>query len=137
MNPTMVILHCSGSDIPAHDNPETIDQWHKERGFKRTHPRGDKLKHIGYQFVITTDGKVHRGRRCSETGAHCYGQNKRALGICLTGNAGFTILQHMAMKSLVAAILIVFAIAEDQVFPHNHFNKNKTCPNFELPTQWA
>ena len=28
-----IFLHCSASDVPAHDNVETIRKWHLDRGF--------------------------------------------------------------------------------------------------------
>ncbi len=140
MTPEIIIVHCSNSDVKSHDNPKTIDDWHKARGFKRRVPRdgfpvGD-LEHIGYQYVITTDGKTHKGRRPDEVGAHCKGYNDRSIGICLTGKGGFTVAQIMSLKKLVFCLTNVFDIPSDAVYPHSRFNKGKTCPNFKLPTRW-
>jgi len=46
-----VFLHCSASDVPAHDNVETIRAWHVARGFDD----------IGYHFLIHKNGDISRG----------------------------------------------------------------------------
>ena len=77
-----IVIHCSatrpGQDIHASD----IDKWHKERGFSM----------IGYNYVITLDGKVEIGRPLTMDGAHCNtagvsgkAYNKHSIGICYVG----------------------------------------------------
>ncbi len=75
MTPEKIIIHCSatpeGRDFSAAD----IDRWHRDRGFNK----------IGYHYVIRLDGRIERGRREDEVGAHCLGENARSLGICYIG----------------------------------------------------
>ena len=61
-NINLIVWHCSDSDSQLHDNIETIKSWHTQRGF--TGPDGIKGTEddIGYHFVITKDGKIHKGR---------------------------------------------------------------------------
>ena len=77
-----IVIHCSatraGQDVHASD----IDKWHKERGFAM----------IGYNYVITLDGKVEVGRPLNRDGAHCNtagvsgkAYNKHSSGICYVG----------------------------------------------------
>ena len=77
-----IVIHCSatraGQDVHASD----IDKWHKERGFAM----------IGYNYVITLDGKVEIGRPLTMDGAHCNTAgvsgkvyNKHSIGICYVG----------------------------------------------------
>ena len=47
-----VFLHCSASDVPAHDNLETIRRWHLDRGWRD----------VGYHYFIRKDGTLERGR---------------------------------------------------------------------------
>ena len=49
---------------------QRIDDWHKQRGFQRLAGNykqfNPHLQHIGYHFVIDTDGTVETGRKEGE-----------------------------------------------------------------------
>ena len=96
----LIVLHCSDSDHPHHDNVETIRKWHTERGF--TGPDGVEGTEddIGYHFVITKDGTVHAGRPVEAVGAHVHGHNANSIGICLTGKtrSQFTPAQFRSLR---------------------------------------
>lgn len=70
-----IVIHCSatrdGMDVHASD----IDKWHKERGFAC----------IGYNYVITLNGTIEKGRPLTMDGAHCKGYNDHSIGICYVG----------------------------------------------------
>jgi N-acetyl-anhydromuramyl-L-alanine amidase AmpD len=117
--PSIIIVHCSDSDVPAHDNIETIDRWHKQRGWKM----------VGYHYVITKDGEVHPGRPESAVGAHCKGQNIDSLGICLTGRNEFSQEQLDSAERLFNELCSKYDIDPENILPHNHFDESKTCPN--------
>jgi hypothetical protein len=117
-----VILHCSASSLPEHDNVESIRKWHVEE---------NGWKDIGYHFVITRNGDVHKCRDIKDVGAHCIGHNLDSVGICLTGETEFTPDQYFSLAWLLADVIndnpsIV------EVKPHNYYNKEKDCPNFKL-----
>lgn len=113
-----IILHCSASDRACDDNIETIDRWHRERGFTG----------VGYHFVITRDGKRHIGRQLNVTGAHCLGQNANSIGICLTGNEKFSEAQFEECRILIRELFKQFGILP--IHGHCEF-ANKLCPNFD------
>jgi hypothetical protein len=118
-----LILHCSDSDNPDHDNIETIRRWHvEERGFVD----------VGYHFFIRKDGTVEEGRPIQLMGAHCANHNLRSIGICLGGKHQFTDIQFNAAKKLCEALIYRFKIKKSEIYPHSHFNRNKSCPNFNL-----
>ena len=117
-----IILHCSDSDNPKHDNIETIRDWHLDRGFKD----------IGYQYLITKNGGIFIGRKEFESGAHCKGFNKESIGICLTGRDNFSNQQFDSLSLLVENLCYRYNLDYSKVLPHNHFNKAKTCPNFPM-----
>lgn len=117
-----VIIHCSGSDNVRHDNIEVIRQWHLERGFDN----------VGYHYFINGLGQIQKGRDLSTVGAHCYGHNRLSIGICLHGEHDFKQSQFESLLKLLSELCDKFKISKDRVFPHNHFNKNKTCPNFDV-----
>lgn len=116
-----IIIHCSDSDNPAHDSVKTIRDWHM---------RGRGWIDIGYHYVITYDGMLQVGRDIAIPGAHCKGQNIDSLGICVTGKWRFSTKQMKALNYWVKEFIKHHSIHPRNVFPHNHFNKNKTCPNF-------
>jgi N-acetylmuramoyl-L-alanine amidase len=125
-----IVLHCSDSDVPAHDNIETIRKWHvEERGFSD----------IGYHFVITKDGVVHPGRPEELIGAHCKGHNANSIGICLTGRHQFAAKQFLALNSLCQDICERHELHKTDILAHCQLDQKKSCPNFgyaELISAW-
>lgn len=118
-----IIIHCSDSDNPKHDNVETIRAWHIERGFTD----------IGYHYFISKDGIVHAGRDESTVGAHVAGHNSQSIGICLSGRNGFTGSQFRALKDLVNDLCVGYGLdVKTQVKGHRDLQPGKTCPNFEV-----
>ena len=120
MRPTnLIVLHCSASsdadDLhrgkPGAPNFLTpamvIDQWHSERGFRRSaHWRqrlNPGLKAIGYHYVIGRTGQVETGRHVDEIGAHARGHNLQSVGICLVGHGAYAQAQWAALATLVTA----------------------------------
>lgn len=127
-----IIVHCL-------DTPETMsagfvecNRWHKKRGFKK-HAYG-KTIHCGYHYIIRQNGVIEVGRPEGISGAHCRGYNSNSIGIALEGRYKFTKQQFASLKMLVSDIKIRYGDYGDHVetYPHNHFNKNKTCPNFDI-----
>lgn len=118
-----IIIHCSDSDNPRHDNIKTIDQWHKARGW-----RG-----VGYHYFIRANGTLELGRKVSEAGAHTYGQNGESLGVCLHGKERFTEAQFLTLRKLIRNLRRLFKPLA--VYGHCEFNAEKTCPNFDYKTE--
>lgn len=120
----LVVVHCSDSDNPKHDNIETIRAWHMgERGWSD----------VGYHYFIQSSGNVQRGRSEGISGAHVAGHNARSIGICLHGRDRFTDAQFRALKELVAGICRRYGLdIKTQVKGHRDLQPAKTCPNFEI-----
>lgn len=128
-----IIVHCSDSDF---GDMELIDRWHKERGWDG----------VGYHFVITNgvicprskyraecDGLVQVGRDIEKQGAHCRGENKTSIGICLIGKHHFTAKQlYEALPNVLHYYMREYGLDEKQVFGHRDFNLRKTCPNIDM-----
>lgn len=113
-----VILHCSDSDHPHHDNIEVIRSWHLDRGWND----------VGYHFVILKSGKIEEGRQIKTVGAHCKGYNSTSIGICLTGKQVFSDAQFEALGDLIRYLRRRFDFT---IHGHNEFSE-KTCPNFDV-----
>lgn len=122
-----IIIHCSDSDNPAHDNIETIRNWHIARLFDD----------IGYHFFIDKKGKVKNGRTITKVGAHCAGQNMSSIGICLSGKYKFKDVQFKSAYLLIKDLMNIYQIKKSKIYPHNHFTAHKTCPNFSLEKIWC
>lgn len=127
-----IIIHCSDSNF---GDVDIINKWHKERGFDK----------IGYHFIITNgvikshnlyknefDGIIQRGRKINEIGAHCIGQNKSSIGICLIGIKNFTDNQIKKLICLINVLGDLYEIPKQNVFGHYEFNNKKSCPNLNM-----
>lgn len=115
-----VFIHCSASDNPAHDNIETITQWHLARRFNG----------IGYHYFIDKKGVIHKGRSLEKDPAAQSGHNKGSIAICVSGLAMFTPESLMACKLLCQHIDI--AHKRGTLTFHGHKEvANKECPVFD------
>lgn len=115
-----IIVHCSASDIAAHDDISVIEEWHKER-FSPT-PNG---KHVAYHKFIQRDGNVQDGRALEWYGQHTSGQNWASVGICLHGDKKeFTQDQYQALIAEIISLKISIPTITD-VFQHSDFKPTK------------
>lgn len=130
----LIVLHCSDSDNPKHDNVKTIREWHTQRGFIGPDGVEGTEDDIGYHFVITKDGKVHEGRPVSAVGAHCKNHNAHSIGICLTGKTygQFTKAQFKSLRGLLLNLFKHHQLDWKHVRLHNQLDSGKTCPNFKI-----
>lgn len=117
-----IIIHCSGSNNLLHDDIEVIKVWHLERGFLD----------VGYHFYIKKNGCIQIGRDINAVGAHCYQHNKYSVGICFGGRGGITPEQKKSGIQLLTLLQNILDIPLKKIYPHNRFNKNKTCPGFDI-----
>jgi len=118
-----IYVHHSASSQKK-TTPEMIDEWHKQRGWNG----------IGYHFVITFDGAIHRGRDVAVVGAHCRGKNKHSIGICVTGNFNEHTLGTHQMSSLLLlldGLMVQHNIDKENVFGHREHG-NTECPGDDL-----
>jgi len=160
---TELIIHCAATPNGVEYTAAHVNGWHGGRSFMRNPdaltgagawatkgPHASGLKHIGYHYVIRTNGVVEVGRRLSETGAHCRGHNHNSIGVCLIGTDVYTQAQWDALKQLVKAEIRdhgkrrLSAIAKRgsradfpalSIHGHREFNTNKTCPGFDV-AEW-
>ncbi len=116
-----VFFHCSDSDVASHDNVQTIDSWHKERGWDG----------IGYHLFVKKDGTVLHGRNLEEIPIAQKGYNSGSIAICLHGKVAekFTEAQFSSTRALARIIHDAYA---GKVTFHGHNEvSTKTCPVFD------
>lgn len=115
----LIVIHCSASPNGRWNTAEDIDAWHRDRGFSRdmliAPMHEPRLKHIGYHFVIGTNGALWNGRSVVEAGAHAAGHNQRSLGICLIGTDQFSATQWQMLRVNVCAMVALLARARRDV----------------------
>jgi N-acetylmuramoyl-L-alanine amidase len=117
----LIVIHQSASNNPAHDNVETIEKWHRERGFKK----------IGYHYFISKNGTVFNGRKEDEVGAHTKGHNSYSIGICLSGEGEKTATQLNALEILLIDVCSRYGLEKASIVGHKDL-ANTECPGFDL-----
>jgi N-acetyl-anhydromuramyl-L-alanine amidase AmpD len=100
-----IIIHCAATPNGKPFTIADIDSMHKARGFKRDSQAvrnlNSNLRHVGYHFVITTEGHIETGRGLEEIGAHVQGNNSKSIGICMIGTDKYTPAQWEALRTCV------------------------------------
>jgi N-acetyl-anhydromuramyl-L-alanine amidase AmpD len=123
-----IIIHCSDSPDSLNIGFREINDWHRERGFI------DKSTGIncGYHYIVRRTGRVEVGRPEHRVGSHCYGHNRKSIGICWVGRDKMTPKQDLAIKKLVRDIKSRYSINLSNIYGHYEFDDKKTCPNFNM-----
>lgn len=147
-----IVIHCSATQngkslrSSTQTAAQCIDGWHKARGFKRSSDKckqfNPHLQHIGYHFVIDTDGTVETGRQEGETGAHVKGHNLNSLGICLVGgitkekrNHGeYTEAQWIALSKLLRKLESKYPSA--RICGHRDLSPDLNGDGTVTPNEW-
>ena len=119
MKPTRIILHTYAFKGSA--DIDEVKRWHLLRGFND----------VGYHYCIRRSGERQIGRKETVMGAHCRGQNRDSIGIAFEGHGDFeawTPEQVTEWLKLYDEIYERWGIEPKNVYGHNEFDKNKTCP---------
>ena len=143
-----LIIHCSATPNGRWHSTLDIDYWHGQAGFQRQ-PKTDAarkhnpgLPHIGYHWVIYTNGGLATGRHPTEVGAHARGHNARSLGICLIGTDKFTGLQWTQLRQQIDYLCAKYGVPRQLataetywrgICGHRDTGAGKTCPGFSVP----
>lgn len=130
---TEIILHCSATEDNGRDiTAQEIDKWHKAQGYAC----------IGYHYYVRKNGRVEYGRPIDQTGAHCIGHNRQAIGICYEGGLHNgkpadtrTERQKEAIEALAKSLIDVFPNIRS-VHGHNEFAA-KACPCFDVSKEYG
>ncbi|WP_432662950.1 N-acetylmuramoyl-L-alanine amidase [Wukongibacter baidiensis] len=86
--PSMIVIHHA-----AHSSATVLDihRWHLKNGWSG----------FGYHFLVTKDGRIHRGRPENAIGAHTKGYNNISLGICMQGDYEVEKVPEIQFKALM------------------------------------
>ena len=139
MTPDTIVIHCSATREGENVTAAHIDQWHRQRGFRK----------IGYHYVVRLDGTVERGRQTWEIGAHCseadesgLSYNRHSIGICYIGglDAGGkgkdtrTEEQKRALGSLIERLCKVYSIK--RIIGHRDASPDRNGNGVVEPHEW-
>jgi len=81
---------------------------------------------IGYHYVITRDGVIHKTNPLLNISYHARGGNKSGVGICLVGRENFTEEQVKSLDSLVKKLVRLLYV---QIIGHREVRgSSTTCP---------
>ncbi|WP_279572494.1 N-acetylmuramoyl-L-alanine amidase [Volucribacter amazonae] len=148
-----IVIHCSATQNgkllrnKTHTAAQRIDEWHAKRGFQRQawwlRRFNPHLKHIGYHYVIDTDGTVETGRKVGETGAHVKGHNTGSIGICLVGgisidgkNYGrYTAKQWQVLHRLLRELEASYPHA--RIYGHRDLSPDLNGDGTITPNEWV
>jgi N-acetyl-anhydromuramyl-L-alanine amidase AmpD len=129
-----LIIHCADTpDGSTRYGVRDVTRWHTD-----PKPKGKGWTHIGYHWVIHTDGTIHRGRPKEQAGSHAAGHNSNSFGVCLMGRTRFTPQQWASLKALVHTKMDDYGIPPNGVRGHNDVDWRhppKSCPGFDVQ-QW-
>ncbi|QUI24863.1 N-acetylmuramoyl-L-alanine amidase [Vallitalea pronyensis] len=124
----IIVHHALKSSCSIYD----IHKWHIGFGWAG----------CGYHFFVTKEGKIYRGRREEQRGAHCKGMNSKSLGICLEGcyqdykgmaDKSMPQAQFNALVWLTKQVQTKYNIPIDKVKKHHDYASYKLCPGNYVP----
>ena len=127
-----IIIHCSATKEGNNVTASTIDQWHKDRGWRC----------IGYHYVVALDGAIEYGRSIYETGAHVKNQNEGSIGVCYIGGLGSSMEAKDTRTPEQKESLLLLLKTLKKMHPsatihgHNEFSA-KACPCFNANEEYC
>ena len=126
-----IIIHCSATTPSMDVDANTIDEWHKQRGWSG----------IGYHFFIKRDGQIEIGRPLEIQGAHTSGHNKNSIGVCYAGGVDSKMCpEDNRTSEQIASFLLLLRFLKN-TFPkaiiHGHRDFSpKACPSFDATKEY-
>jgi hypothetical protein len=105
-----------------------INDWHKQRGFT---PYMGTI-YCGYNYVVRRNGEIENPRPDDVAGVHCAGHNSSSIGIVWVGKKLMSNPQRESLVELCKKLLKDYQLDVSDVYPHNEFNKGKSCPNIDI-----
>ena len=127
-----IIVHCSATKEGNNVTASTIDQWHKDRGWRC----------IGYHYIVALDGTIEYGRSIYETGAHVKNQNEGSIGVCYIGGLGSSMEAKDTRTPEQKESLLLLLKTLKKMHPsatihgHNEFSA-KACPCFNANEEYC
>lgn len=121
--PTVIITHHALSR-PEHTAVD-VNTWHRVRWPNFISRSG---WHVGYHYVIETDGKLTQTREHDEEGAHTIGMNRSSIGVCFMGNFDLHLPSDAQLKTwnwLHSQLIVTYPGIPTK--PHRVYATYKSC----------
>lgn len=148
IEPAGIIIHHSAIPLSNDEQPtdaSRLDEIHRRRGYGIFY--WGRYYHIGYHYVILSNGTIQNGRPEHCQGAHASGYNSY-IGICLIGDFSAadnpsgerglqepTEAQLRALTNLCRQLQQRYNIPAQRILRHNDVNPDTTCPGNRFPYQ--
>ncbi len=132
LSPREIIVHHTATNASDYVGAKTIRQ------IQSLHMDSRHWSDLGYHFLIGPDGKVYRGRKESEVGAHAP-PNSGRFGVSLVGNFEFEKLKDKAKSSLVdmlAHLCSKYDINPKAIKGHREVGQT-LCPGADVVSNFA
>jgi len=143
-HPRGIVLHHTATAGKVGGNLVTvsvIDAWHARRGFSKEYD--GVIYHIGYHYVIRSDGVIEPGRPEGCRGAHATKGND-CIGICLVGNftkeavgkmepSKPTREQMQALRKLIEELVDRYHFGPENIHTHRQVDGDTRCPGERFP----
>lgn len=136
MNPASIrylVIHCSATKSSQSYTPEQLERDHQHRGFERG----------GYHYYIRRDGAIYPMRAHTEVGAHCWGFNRRSLGICYEGGldsrgrSGDTRTEEQKRSLLHLLQVLRICYPDALIVGHRDLSPDKDGNKLITPDEWV
>ena len=128
-----IIIHCLATPEGRDVHIDEVRRWHvEERGWSD----------VGYQWLVTLDGSIEKGRGESRSGAHAKGYNSTSIGVAYTGGCDInmrpkdtrTDAQKKALHCLMEDLKGRYPNAE--IIGHRDVS-SKDCPSFDAKSEYS
>jgi len=145
-HPRGIVLHHSATPGRVNGEPMSaaiIDEMHRRRGFSREYE--GVIYHIGYHYVIRSDGVIEPGRPEGCRGAHATKGND-CIGICLVGNftreaigkmepSRPTRAQMRSLHQLLEDLVARYHFGPEDIYTHREVDGDTRCPGELFPIE--
>lgn len=129
-----IVVHCSATKEGYPFTTADINRWHKSQGWSE----------IGYNYVITLNGRIQTGRDVDKIPAQVKGYNSNAIAVCYIGGIDKnmkpkdtrTSAQKQSLLKLLKELKKLYPNAE--ILGHRDFKGvAKACPSFDAKKEYS
>lgn len=129
-----IVIHCTATAEGKDFKSKDIDRWHRNQGWSE----------IGYNYVITLDGKLELGRDVDKIPSQVKGYNSSSIGVVYVGGVALdgktpkdtrTTEQKNSILKLLKELKTLYPSAK--ILGHRDFPKvAKACPSFDAKNEY-
>ena len=125
-----IIVHCLQTPAGKEIDVNTVDEWHRQRGFLC----------CGYHRIYQPDGSVQVGRPLSVKGAHAKNYNSKSIGVAyagggVTSEVTDTRTTQQKVTMVYDLMLLKKTFPNATIIGHRDVSA-KSCPGFDAEEEY-